>query len=167
MIFLDVTPVRNKFYQPSANGCGSLGLNINTEYLPAVEMESCCNIHDICYDTCNKDKELCDIEFKRCLYNYCDTHDKTTIGTVVAKGCKAAAKMLFTGTMTLGCRSYLDSQERACYCSPQSSSSKSENGYKNKKDKKYTKDKNYQESYRQQKPTAPESDPPPAGWKEL
>lgn len=82
---------------PSADGCGSLGMKINTEYLPAIEMENCCNAHDICYDTCNKDKELCDIEFKRCLYNYCDSHEKTTIGSVVAKGCKAAAKMLFTG----------------------------------------------------------------------
>lgn len=131
-------------------------------------MESCCNIHDICYDTCNKDKELCDIEFKRCLYNYCDTHEKSTIGTVVAKGCKAAAKMLFTGTMTLGCRSYLDSQERACYCAPQTSSSNQrDNGYnKKQKDKKYSKDKNYQDNYRQQKPTAPQSDPPPAGWRD-
>lgn len=24
-------------------------------------MENCCNDHDICYDTCNKDKELCDL----------------------------------------------------------------------------------------------------------
>lgn len=124
-------------------------MNINTEYLPAVEMEQCCNDHDICYDTCNKDKELCDIEFKRCLYNYCDTHEKSTIGTVVAKGCKAAAKMLFTGTMTLGCRSYLDAQERSCYCSPNGASSKSDKEYKNKDYKKYSKGKT----------------PPPPGWK--
>ncbi|KRK02148.1 uncharacterized protein Dyak_GE29205 [Drosophila yakuba] len=38
-------------------------------------------------------------------------------------GCKAAAKMLFTGTLTLGCRSYLDSQQRSCYCAPPKSSS--------------------------------------------
>lgn len=102
-------------------------------------------------------KELCDIDFKRCLYNYCDTHEKTTVGSIVAKGCKAAAKMLFTGTITLGCKSYLDSQERACYCAPPSSSSTSssksdqKNGYK--KNKKYQKsDSNY------------EKGPPPAGW---
>lgn len=129
-----------------------MGLNINTEYLPAVEMENCCNDHDICYDTCNKDKELCDIEFKRCLYNYCDTHDKSAIGTVVTKGCKAAAKMLFTGTMTLGCRSYLDAQERSCYCAPTgSSSSKSEKDYKNK-------DKDY-------KKYSKKGTPPPPGWR--
>lgn len=94
-------------------------------------MENCCNLHDICYDTCNKDKELCDLDFKRCLYNYCETHEKSTVGSIVAKSCKAAAKMLFTGTITLGCRSYLDSQERACYCSHQSNSDYS-NGNKKK-----------------------------------
>lgn len=116
--FIGASPQRNKYYQPSSDGCGSLGMKINSEYLPAVEMENCCNAHDICYDTCNKDKELCDLDFKRCLYNYCETHQESTVGSIIAKSCKAAAKMLFTGTITLGCRSYLDSQERACFCSP-------------------------------------------------
>lgn len=68
------------------------------------------------YDTCNSDKELCDLDFKRCLYKYCDDYEKSVAGGVMVKGCKAAAKMLFTGTLTLGCKSYLDSQARACYC---------------------------------------------------
>lgn len=144
--FTDVPPQRNKFYQPSADGCGSLGLKIDTEYLPAVEMENCCNAHDICYDTCNKDKELCDLDFKRCLYNYCESHEKTaTVGSLVTKSCKAAAKLLSTGTLTLGCKSYLDSQERACYCSGQQqqqqksgSEQSTGNGYKKKQ--KFTSD---------------------------
>ena len=101
-----------------ADGCGSLGLRISTEYLPAVEMENCCNAHDICYDTCNSDKELCDLDFKRCLYRYCDSSDKSLTSDLMSKGCKTAAKMLFTGTLTLGCKSYLDSQKRTCYCAP-------------------------------------------------
>lgn len=32
-------------------------------------------------------------------------------------GCKGAAKLLFTGTLTLGCKPYLDAQKNACYCS--------------------------------------------------
>lgn len=138
--FADVTPQRNKFYQPSADGCGSLGMKIDTEYLPAIEMENCCNAHDICYDTCNKDKELCDLDFKRCLYNYCETLDSTaTVGSLVKKGCKTAAKLLSTGTLTLGCKSYLDSQERACYCpGQQQQQQKNGNGFKKKP--KYTND---------------------------
>lgn len=33
-------------------------------------------------------------------------------------GCKGGAKLLFTGTLTLGCKSYLDAQKNACYCPP-------------------------------------------------
>lgn len=94
-------------------------MNIDTEYLPAPEMAKCCDAHDICYDTCNSDKELCDLDFKRCLYKYCDTFEKSSAGDILIKGCKAASKMLFTGTMTLGCKAYLDAQERACFCPPQ------------------------------------------------
>jgi len=110
-------PVRNKFHQPSADGCGSLGIGISTEYLPAAEMATCCDNHDICYDTCNKDKELCDLDFKRCLYSHCDKYEKSTVGgELMVKGCKTAAKMLFTGSVTLGCRPYLNAQSKACYC---------------------------------------------------
>jgi secretory phospholipase A2 len=91
-------------------------MNINSEYLPAVEMEKCCDDHDMCYDTCLADKELCDLDFKRCLYKYCDNYEKSLGGDIVVKGCKAAAKLLFTGTVTLGCKPYLDAQANACYC---------------------------------------------------
>lgn len=111
-------------------------------------MENCCNEHDICYDTCNKDKEMCDLDFKRCLYAYCDTHEKTAVGNIVVKGCKAASKMLFTGTLTLGCKSYLDSQARTCYCPNDTS-----NNGKNKKKNKYDSDNNGNRK------------PPNYGWK--
>ncbi|XP_055856506.1 group XIIA secretory phospholipase A2 [Episyrphus balteatus] len=114
----DVKSVQNKMYTPSSDGCGSLGLSISTEYLPAAEMGACCNEHDICYDTCNSDKELCDLDFKRCLYRHCETYDKTIASDIVIKSCKGAAKMLFTGTLTLGCKSFLDAQKRTCYCPP-------------------------------------------------
>ncbi|CRL01605.1 CLUMA_CG014167, isoform A [Clunio marinus] len=128
-------PIKNKLHLPSSDGCGSLGMKIDTEYLPAPEMARCCDAHDICYDTCNSDKELCDLEFKRCLYKYCDTFEKGSAADIVMKGCKAAAKMLFTGTMTLGCKSYLDSQQRACYCPPTSKSGKDRDKYSGKKPK--------------------------------
>lgn len=100
-------------------------------------------MHDLCYDSCNSDKELCDLDFKRCLYKYCDTFEKSAAGDLLIKGCKAGAKLLFTSTMTLGCKAYLDSQERACYCpTPGSQNQNQGQGkydkekYKKKQDKK-------------------------------
>ncbi|XP_044759420.1 group XIIA secretory phospholipase A2 isoform X2 [Coccinella septempunctata] len=114
----NATPKPNRHHQPQANGCGSLGLSIPAEYLPISEMTKCCNTHDICYSTCNKQKELCDLEFKRCLYRYCDGYTHTIGGISTEKACKGAAKMLYTGTLTFGCKPYLDSQKEACYCPP-------------------------------------------------
>lgn len=78
-------------------------------------MTKCCDQHDICYDTCNNVKEKCDLDFKRCLYKYCEGYQSSGAGAIV-NTCKAAAKMLFMGTMTLGCKSYIDAQEKACWC---------------------------------------------------
>ncbi|KAF2901628.1 hypothetical protein ILUMI_04553 [Ignelater luminosus] len=108
-------PTPNRNHVPKANGCGALGLSIDTKYLPVNEMTKCCNAHDICYDTCNNKKEVCDIEFKRCLYQYCSTY-QATIGEPMVKACKAASKILFQGTLALGCKAYLDAQKEACYC---------------------------------------------------
>jgi secretory phospholipase A2 len=128
--------MKNKLHTPSSDGCGSMGMKIDTEYLPSAQMATCCDAHDICYDTCNSDKELCDLDFKRCLYKYCDTFEKSTAGDVLIKSCKAAAKMLFTGTMTLGCKSYQDAQERACFCPPANNQYQQKNGkYNGKKPK--------------------------------
>ena len=34
-------------------------------------MTSCCNKHDICYDSCGTDRDECDDEFKQCLDKMC------------------------------------------------------------------------------------------------
>ncbi|KAK0079505.1 hypothetical protein PV325_001169 [Microctonus aethiopoides] len=108
-------PKPDKNHLPQSDGCGSLGLEINSDYLPLSEMTKCCDQHDICYDTCNNVKEKCDLDFKRCLYKYCEGYQSSGAGTIV-NTCKAAAKMLFMGTMTLGCKSYRDAQGKACWC---------------------------------------------------
>lgn len=50
-------------------------------------MTNCCNTHDICYDTCNSGKEACDLEFKKCLYNYCESYKSVNVaGETITKG---------------------------------------------------------------------------------
>ena len=39
--------------------------------MPHPDLEECCNYHDFCYDECGADKDLCDLHFKKCLYNVC------------------------------------------------------------------------------------------------
>jgi len=49
------------------------------------EVTLCCNEHDICYDTCNSDKEKCDFALRRCLYRICDSH-APKVGAMVTNG---------------------------------------------------------------------------------
>uniref|UniRef100_A0A7G3AJ70 Putative group xii secretory phospholipase a2 n=1 Tax=Lutzomyia longipalpis TaxID=7200 RepID=A0A7G3AJ70_LUTLO len=109
------SPKQNWYYTPEPNGCGSMGLTVDKQFLPAAEMEKCCNAHDICYGTCNTDKELCDAEFKKCLYHQCEQN--RNFNELQLRGCKATAKLLFTGTLALGCPAFLAAQEKSCYCS--------------------------------------------------
>lgn len=104
--------VPNKYHKPTANGCGPINMEIEVPY---PEMNKCCNEHDICYSTCNKDKDACDLYFKKCLYKVCESVPGEDLMNV--KGCKASAKILYTGTTALGCKFYKDSQKEACYCS--------------------------------------------------
>lgn len=87
VLFSGSRPVRNRNHVPKSDGCGSLGFQIASEYLPLEEMTKCCDSHDICYDTCNSGKEVCDLDFKRCLYNYCDSYKSVNVaGDTITKG---------------------------------------------------------------------------------
>lgn len=45
-------------------------------YIPITDLEDCCKEHDICYGTCNKNKDECDEKFKKCLYKICSHFEK-------------------------------------------------------------------------------------------
>lgn len=108
-------PKPNKNHKPESNGCGSFGLEkVYQEFFATPQITACCDVHDICYDTCNSDKEKCDLEFKRCLYKYCDSFESSS--TKVVNACRTTAKLCFSGTTTLGCKSYIEAQKNACYC---------------------------------------------------
>ena len=54
---------------PSSNGCGSGGfIKIDfSKYDNFSGFNSCCNKHDICYNTCGSTKLACDSVFNDCL----------------------------------------------------------------------------------------------------
>ncbi|XKL63233.1 hypothetical protein PGB90_005597 [Kerria lacca] len=107
-------PQSNPFYEPKANGCGVPGLNI-PKYIPINKLEKCCNDHDICYGTCNKSKDKCDVKFRECLYKICSPLKKF-VSEEITKGCKVVAKSLYTAVITMGCKYYLEAQKDACIC---------------------------------------------------
>ena len=121
----DEKPRINLKHVPKSNGCGSLGMFLNRDELSRPEMEDCCNKHDFCYDSCGSDKEECDKTFKKCLYSTCNDDDY--FGDIISeKKCKGGAKLLYTATMALGCKSYKDAQRNACICIPKYPEDKSQ-----------------------------------------
>jgi len=69
----------------------------------------------LCYDGCGADKDICDLEFKKCLYKVCSVN-KDELSPLFMKACKGTAKLMYTGTLALGCKAFQDAQDKACIC---------------------------------------------------
>lgn len=99
------TPRVNPNHTPSSNGCGVPGMEIK----PSFAFDDCCHSHDVCYDTCGKDRDVCDSNFERCMMDFCE----------VVKGkedCKSEAITFASMTKLFGCSPYMKSQQNACLC---------------------------------------------------
>ncbi|XP_013386303.1 group XIIA secretory phospholipase A2 [Lingula anatina] len=105
--------IPNPHHKVSFDGCGSLGIKVDTDHLPGVT--SCCNNHDMCYDTCNKDREGCDRAFESCLADICKLFKREKMAF---EGCKVTTQLLAAGASSMGCRSYRNAQAKACLCVP-------------------------------------------------
>lgn len=110
------TLIPNENHTRKPNGCGSMGFSLAQDNLPLPEMQDCCNLHDLCYDTCLEDKELCDKAFQRCLFHSCDQSLQLGKDFLSRKKCQVGAKLLYTTTITLGCLSYKEAQKVSCRC---------------------------------------------------
>jgi len=116
-------PIPRSDYIKTSNGCGSFDFifDDSPESLIHVEKEfiSCCNEHDECYDTCNLDKDDCDLKFKRCLYGYCKGKfgkKKKPLQYLDRQKCKLKAKLFYVTVVGVGCQAYRDAQKKACKC---------------------------------------------------
>jgi len=99
-------PSPRENYKPFYNGCPSS--------LPKtlIDFTKCCNIHDLCYDTCAKTKRYCDLEFKRCLQRMCSS----VTPRKDQQQCLKEASSVTSVIQMEGCQSYLVAQERTCEC---------------------------------------------------
>ncbi|XP_059170275.1 group XIIA secretory phospholipase A2-like [Physella acuta] len=109
-------PKANPDHKPSSNGCGAFGIQLD-EHIQMKEVTSCCNKHDICYDTCNKSKDNCDTKFKDCLLDVCK-NKKKLLTKEVYQACLSSVDMMYAGTVALGCKPYREAQRNACICKP-------------------------------------------------
>ena len=66
--------ISNPEHVPTSNGCGNPFISVQGTY----DLSSCCDQHDICYDTCFSDKDKCDKEFQQCIDSLC-----TALGNVI------------------------------------------------------------------------------------
>ena len=80
----------------------------------------CCRQHDLCYDTCNMDKDDCDLQFKRCLYAHCKKKKEQNSAHLQKyfnnQKCKLKAKLFYVTVIGVGCQAYRDAQHAACEC---------------------------------------------------
>jgi len=105
-------PVSDELHNATAlsDGCGAPGLRVNEDF----PFHKCCHSHDVCYGTCNTNKNRCDLDFIFCMNstcNYIAPNDE----------CRNAAVNLFDDTVALSqeaCTDYVTSQSRSCTCVP-------------------------------------------------
>lgn len=101
--------VQHRTRVPESNGCSKpAGISIGGEE----DFTACCDLHDVCYESCNVDKQFCETQFASCLQNLCRT------AFAHNKGCSQAAQMYAMGTTMFGGSGFATSQEEFCECVP-------------------------------------------------
>lgn len=102
----------------TSNGCGSLDIIFDHSEDSLIHIEKdfsdCCDGHDVCYDTCGEDKDLCDLTFRKCLYKVCRKGEHKLF--LDNKKCKLKAKLFYMAVVGVGCQPFKDAQKNACKC---------------------------------------------------
>ena len=103
------TPKPRPEHKPSSNGCGANGIALEVD----IDTRSCCDAHDMCYDTCQKSKLDCDNEFQTCLRQVCKVKASDS---ELLEECNNRNQLMVVGATAFGCKAYLDAQKNACMC---------------------------------------------------
>lgn len=101
-------------YKATFNGCGSADFDVPDAVPGVFDFTSACNIHDICYDTCNNDKLECDQLFHELMLLHCRSTHSPLDPTL--RYCLQAADLYYAGVVVGAGSAYRDAQMNACDC---------------------------------------------------
>lgn len=112
---------------PTANGCGPAGKWYST-YVPEgwglADFGPRCDVHDICYGTCNRPKQACDSEFLAAVINACEeAYRNVNVPPEVPAMCYAVAFAYASAVALAGGDAYDVAQKQDCECCRPSQSS--------------------------------------------
>ncbi|XP_034007665.1 group XIIB secretory phospholipase A2-like protein [Trematomus bernacchii] len=111
----EIPKPRPGYQLPEPNGCSSSLVGFQLDLgIPA--MTNCCDMLDMCYDTCGVSKNACDSEFRLCVHGICSDLRKSLGFVSKVKACESMADALHSTVGTLGCRPYMNGQRAACVC---------------------------------------------------
>ena len=104
----DVGPIST--IQFSSDGCGqSSGIQVSSALL-SDDIETCCDMHDVCYSLCGIDKKQCELNFLSCMWYSCLSPDYDECET----GIFAIAGALYAPSA--GVLAYTLAQQEGCEC---------------------------------------------------
>ena len=95
---------------PASNGCTGI---IDDPNICAPGFTSACNGHDICYDTCNRNKATCDTDFENDMIAICQAANPG----FCRNNCENNARR-FAAVVRAIQRFYDAAQRQACQCCP-------------------------------------------------
>ncbi len=103
-------------HTPRANGCGPEG-GIASPVIPnrffRANFKPACDFHDICYETCRKNKAYCDRRFHRLMQEEC--RGVYQVG-YRRQACLAQARNYYAAVSLGGGNAYEAAQRAACDC---------------------------------------------------
>lgn len=127
-------PCQDLRYVPKSNKCGPGEPWYQKKLVPEkpfwmVDFTPACDSHDICYCTCNRTKESCDIDFLSRLQGLCTeeygmlivpftARDRAVVAYMKAKLelCLKLAKKYSDAVVRWGANSYKQGQNESCTC---------------------------------------------------
>ncbi len=108
-------------HRPTSNGCGTKSVKVSDTWPEKgkcagarAKWVQACNRHDVCYGTCQKQKDGCDSKFCNALDAACDAAFSKS-STCRAK-CKSRAADYCAGVKLVGQEAYKRAQKEACLC---------------------------------------------------